>query len=359
MISEIKLDDSFPEAQFYIEGFRTPFRLDRNKHGGGILLYVRNNIDATLLTDHVFPDNIEAFFTEIKVNTCKCLLSCSYNPNRINVSADLDQIWKALDVYSKKYENILLMGDFNVDVKETNMKVFCNQHKLKALNEERTCFKNFNNHSYIDLFLTNSSKSFEKCLTLEAGMSDFHKLIITRLKVKPDKLPPRIIKYRDYKNFESKAFNKKLQVSLKDVDMNNSSFIEIKTIFTELLNKVAPLKTKYLRAIYSKFMAKELSKAIMRRIKLPNQFLKKRTSEAILKYSKQRNLCVSMLRKAKMNHYDNLDLNDINDNKKFWTTVKPLFSKKLKSVENITLDENGKLIRDEKEVAFLFIMIFL
>ena len=44
MISETKLDDSFLEAQFYREGFRAPFRLDRNKHGGGILLYVRNNI---------------------------------------------------------------------------------------------------------------------------------------------------------------------------------------------------------------------------------------------------------------------------------------------------------------------------
>ena len=43
-----KVDDSFPETQFYIEGFRTPFRLDRNKHGGGIL-YVRNNINAILL----------------------------------------------------------------------------------------------------------------------------------------------------------------------------------------------------------------------------------------------------------------------------------------------------------------------
>ena len=35
------------------------------------------------------------------------------------------------------------MGDYNVDVKETNMKVFCNQHKFKAVNEEPTCFKNF------------------------------------------------------------------------------------------------------------------------------------------------------------------------------------------------------------------------
>ena len=50
MISETKLDDSFPEAQFHIEGFRAPFRLDRNKYGGGILLYVRNNINAILLT---------------------------------------------------------------------------------------------------------------------------------------------------------------------------------------------------------------------------------------------------------------------------------------------------------------------
>ena len=55
-----------------------------------------------------------------------------------------------------------------------------------------------------------------------------------------------------------------------------------------------------------------------------------------------------------MNYYENLDLNDINDNKKFWTTVKPLFCSKIKSVENITLNENGKLVRDEKEVANIF-----
>ena len=55
----------------------------------------------------------------------------------------------------QKYENILLMLNYSVDVKETNMKVFCNQHKLKALNEEPVCFKNFNNPSRIDLVLTN------------------------------------------------------------------------------------------------------------------------------------------------------------------------------------------------------------
>ena len=88
-------------------------------------------------------------------------------------------------------------------------------------------------------------------LKFETGTSDFHQLIITILKVKPDKLPSRIIKYRDYKNFEKKAFNNKLQISLKNFDMDNSIFIELKTIFMKLLNKVALLKSKYLRANYS------------------------------------------------------------------------------------------------------------
>ena len=37
MISETKLDDTFPPGQFLIEGYSKPIRLDRNCHGGGIL----------------------------------------------------------------------------------------------------------------------------------------------------------------------------------------------------------------------------------------------------------------------------------------------------------------------------------
>ena len=61
-----------------------------------------------------------------------------------------------------------------------------------------------------------------------------------------------------------------------------------------LLNNVALLKTKFLRANHSKFVTKELSKAIMLRTKPRNQFLKKWTLEARTKYNKQRNICVSL-----------------------------------------------------------------
>ena len=76
--------------------------------------------------------------------------------------------------------------------------------------------------------------------------------------------------------------------------------------FMELLNEVAPLKTKFLRANHSKFVTKDVSKAIMLRTKQRNQFLKKRTLEARTKYNKQRNIRVSLVKKAKRDYYENL-----------------------------------------------------
>ena len=78
-----------------------------------------------------------------------------------------------------------------------------------------------------------------------------------------------------------------------------------------------------------------------------------------MKYSKQINLCVSITRKAKRSYYKNLDLKDITDSKKFWATVKPLFSNKIKSTEYITLEENGKNISNGKELAGIFNKFFV
>ena len=97
----------------------------------------------------------------------------------------------------------------------------------------------------------------------------------------------------------------------------------------------------------------------MLRTKLRNKFLKKKTLESRAKYNKQRNICVSLIKKAKRNYYENLDLKHINDNTKFRATVKPLFSNKIKSTENIYLDESEEIIRNEKEVANVFNKYFV
>ena len=49
MISESKLDDSFPDSQVLRQGFGKPFRLDRNRNGGGIMLFIRSDISAKVI----------------------------------------------------------------------------------------------------------------------------------------------------------------------------------------------------------------------------------------------------------------------------------------------------------------------
>ena len=57
-----------------------PFRKDRNKFGGGILIYVREDIPCKLLNIHNFPDDIEGLFVELNFRKSKLLLLGTYHP---------------------------------------------------------------------------------------------------------------------------------------------------------------------------------------------------------------------------------------------------------------------------------------
>ena len=99
-------------------------------------------------------------------------------------------------------------------------------------------------------------------------------------------------------------------------------------------------------------MTKKLSKEIMHRSKLKNTFNTYPNEENERSYKRQRNLCVSLLRKEKKNYYNNLDLKIFEDNRKFWKSIKPLFSDKLKILDNnITILENGIICSNNEEVA--------
>ena len=112
MISETKLDSSFPNGQFQIHGYSEPYRFDRNGNGGGILVFIREDIPSKLVESQM---KIEGFFIELNVRRKKWLLCCSYNPKYSQISHHLKEIGKDLDVLTSKYENIVLMGDFNAE----------------------------------------------------------------------------------------------------------------------------------------------------------------------------------------------------------------------------------------------------
>ena len=98
-------------------------------------------------------------------------------------------------------------------------------------------------------------------------------------------------------------------------------------------------------------MTKRLSKEIMMRLKLRNKFNKSPTCVNLQNYRKQRNKCTKVLRKAKQQYFNNLNSKSITDTKKFWKTVKPLFSNKSKTANTIILHENNRIIKDNKKIS--------
>ena len=163
IVTETKLDDSFPKAQFCIDAFSLPYRLDRNRNGGGLMTWdVWDDIPGKILTKHNLPEDIEASFIELKFHECKWLLCATYRVPSQNHNYFFDNIDKCLDVYYT-YERVALAGNFNAQLGE---KLFDNQHEhkheLTSINRNPTCYKNLNNPSCIDHILTNSPKIFFK-----------------------------------------------------------------------------------------------------------------------------------------------------------------------------------------------------
>ena len=352
MISETKLDDSFPLNQFEIEGYSQQYRLDRDCNGGGIIIYVRDHLPCKQIKSHNLPENVEGLFLEINIGKTKWLLVGGYNPHKESISYFLSHISKGIDKNLSSHENFIIIGDLNCPVSEKGMKEFCEIYDLENLIKTPTCYKNPKNPSSIDVILTNKKSNFQNSMTIETGLSDFHKMTITVLKSHCKKMDPLIIKYRNYKNFNGLLFREDLLRQLKVLNINMMTYDQFKVIFMATLDWHAPLKQKAIRGNSAPFMNKTLSKAFMHRSKLKNNFNKNPTEENKELYKKQRNYCVSLLKKEKKNYYNSLDLTIFEDSKKFWQSVKPLFSNKQNvKNRNIKIVENNTVISDKKDVA--------
>ena len=356
VVVETKLDDTFPDSQFFIEGYSTPFRLDRNRNGGGVLIYVREDIPCKKLLKHNFPDDIEGLFIEINLRKTKWLLFGSYHPPSQSDQYYFDCVGRALDIYNTTYENVLLIGDFNAEENEPCLNKFMSDYGLKNLVKDKTCFKSIENPSCIDLFLTNHSNSFQSTTTIASGLSDFHKLVVTVLKTTFSKAKPQVISYRSYKHFDQETFRTRLRQNLEK--SKSVHYTEFESIFLNTLDAQAPLKKKTLRANHAPYMTKTLRKAIMRRSALENLYHQKKTLEHNKTYKKQKNFCSRLYKKERKKYYANINVNDITDNKKFWQTVKPLFSNKEQNRKKITIVNNDDIVSEDVDIAETFNSFF-
>ena len=167
----------------------------------------------------------------------------------------LNRINSILDHYLTTYENIILIGDFNLCVGNTYLEATLENYDLNNLINMPTCYQS-NNPTCIDLILTSKKNLFKLSDTFETGLSDHHKLISTILKSGGFKGRPKEKIYNRIGNLTPKVLKKIWNLEFRLNHLTSSSY-DFETTLLKELNRHAPLKEKILLHNYNRFMPKD------------------------------------------------------------------------------------------------------
>ena len=132
-----------------------------------------------------------------------------YRPSSQDSVFFLNSLTKIIDVFADKYDNYLILGDFNLESGNTILTNFLDSNNLRNLIKTNTCFKG--KRSSIDLILTNRKYSLKNTSSYETGLSDHHHMIYTMLKSSFVNIESKQLNYRDFKNFSFESFKKDLR----------------------------------------------------------------------------------------------------------------------------------------------------
>ena len=374
-ICESFLNSSISDDFVNVKGFRM-VRKDRSYSiGGGLVLYIKENIEYKRRVD--LEDNlcftVETIWVELKL-TCKPILLClAYRPPKYNSTFTnqwIQSIEQCLVSAYSENKPIVLMGDINVDLANDRT------YEKGFMNDWLDVITNFdvqqyvteytrvteNTASLIDHIYVSNDLKVVNCTVVKSGLSDHYipfAVLNTKLTPPSDSMSGqhKLISYRNYKNFDNVKLSNDLMVAkwhdvnlgiCDDISIAISSFV---SEFTSIVDKHIPLVQKRVKRIKQPgWITPELLKSFSLR-----DSAKARHDYENYKY--WRNHSTYLLRKSKQEFYYNLIEQSQNNHAANAKILNELSNKSKKSTVSSIKQENIKLT-DEQDIANAFNLHF-
>ena len=289
---------------------------------------------------------------------------CLYNPHKRNKSVCCNAIETVMNELSKcKYKMKFLIGDLNInclnEMDSKCLKDVSEVHGLTHIVKQPTCQKS-EHGTLLDVILTTNTVRIGKAFNLINDISDFHNIVGFSSKLSlPQNNQDKII-YRYYKHFEETLFKNDVAIAPFHVaeifDDINDQYYFTETLFKDVIELHAPLKSRKPLNFPSPFMNSELRKTIHYKAMLRNKYFRKgRHNASWEEYRKVRNKCNKLKAKSIRYYFDKKCSSDSNTNQSFWKTIKPFVSDRVnKNNECITLRENEQIISEPRRVSEIF-----
>ena len=208
-ITETWLDKKIEDAEVDIPGYKI-YRKDRDADGGGVAVYVRNDLSVIRREDLEDP-NLEGLWLEITLPKSRgFLLGLYYRPPDSSDYLDGDFMARFTDVAelaSSEGKEILLVGDFNCDFSAKRLTSGCKQ--LKSLFRTLSVTQLIDSPTRItkdtstllDLIATNCPQNISKSGVISSGFSD-HEIIFFIRKINWKRFPAQMKTFRNYANYD-------------------------------------------------------------------------------------------------------------------------------------------------------------
>ena len=374
-ICESFLNSSISDDFVNVKGFRM-VRKDRSYSiGGGLVLYIKENIEYKRRVD--LEDNlcftVETIWVELKL-TCKPILLClAYRPPKYNSTFTnqwIQSIEQCLVSAYSENKPIVLMGDINIDLandrtyekgfKNDWLDVITNFDVQQYVTEYTRVTEN--TASLIDHIYVSNDLKVVNCTVVKSGLSDHYipfAVLNTKLTPPSDSMSGqhKLISYRNYKNFDNVKLSNDLMVAkwhdvnlgiCDDISIAISSFV---SEFTSIVDKHIPLVQKRVKRIKQPgWITPELLKSFSLRDSA-------RARHDYENYKYWRNHSTYLLRKSKQEFYYNLIEQSQNNHAANAKILNELSNKSKKSTVSSIKQENIKLT-DEQDIANAFNLHF-
>jgi hypothetical protein len=333
--TETWLDNTVCDKEIDINSYNI-YRNDRNRHGGGACIYVKEQLTHKPRYDLGHPE-VECTWVECqgRKNQSPILVGALYRPPNAS-AAYYDSIVEMLNKVSKEGKEIIILGDFNYNyvIDETlannPVKYLQDVFALDQLVNEPTRVT-MNSSSILDLILTTDQSKHIRTGVHKIGISDHH-MCFTIIGFDKDKYVHKTIKYRDYTKFSVNDFINDLEKSGLDeiclLSNLEDAWQKWKTTFLLAANKHCPFTERRVKNRSNSWITPDLIKLMYRRDYLKEKAVISHDADLWVQYKKVRNKINNTIKRAKLDYYTNLVDENKSDSKSFWRKLGRLWPNK-------------------------------
>ena len=356
-LSETWLDHSITDSEISIPSYSI-VRKDRDRHGGGVCLYIKSNLPYNCRPD-LDREDLEMIWVELLLNKTKpILISSTYRPpTQANFIDHFDEILSTMDTSLETY----ILGDMNICMKGLDSPYLrhYNQtiqaYSLKQLITDPTrvtaeC------SSIIDHILSNTNEKVKNRGVLPLGISDHFLTYCIRKTTKQKFNCHNTVTLRSMKNYNKSQLSDKLNAIDWSLVYSCSSPNDACSMFyanlTPVINDIAPLKTVRIKQSTEPWMDSNILAKINQRNSLLRSFNETKDPTVKADFNRLRNTIQRDIASAKETYLQSQLTENIGNPRQLWKKLKTLgYSDKLKGRSKMVLKIGDNLCYEENSIA--------